>query len=174
MAFKREHVEKWLAEKFPGERLVSMVSSGLWAASYSAPGTSGSFSSNHRNPGDQRRTELAASLGLDQELKIPFFYQSTFYALTETKIILGTRGGFLGRPKDILHVAPLEGLVIHWFDDTNDPNRARHFVTVFGYGSDKWRADKTGLTALGRPLKHSTADEFIKALGSHAKEVPNS
>ncbi len=162
MAFKREHVEKWLADKFPGEKLVSMVSSGLWA---------GTTDRRIRNPGDQRRTELAASLELDQELKIPFFYQSTFYALTENQIILGTRGGFLGRPKDILHAAPLKGLVIHWFDDTNDPNRARHFVTIFGDGSGKWRADKTGLTAFGRPLKNSTADEFVKALGSHAKQA---
>jgi hypothetical protein len=162
MAFKKEHVEKWLAEKFPGERLVSMVSSGLWAATSDR---------RIRNGGDQRRTELAASLGLDQELKIPHFYESTFYALTENQIILGTRSGFLNRPKDILHAAPLEGLVIHWFDDTIGPNRARHFVTIFGDG--KWRADKTGLTALGRPLKHSTADEFIQALGSYAKQVPD-
>ncbi len=172
MAFKKEHVEKWLAAEFPGQKLVSMVSSGLWAASYSTPGTSGSFSSNHRNSGDQRRTELAASLGLDQELKIPPFYEPTFYALTESQIILGTRSGFLNRPKDILHAAPLDGLIIHWFDDTIGPNRARHFVTVFSDG--KWRADKTGLTALGRPLKNSTADEFVKALGSHARQVPNS
>jgi hypothetical protein len=163
MAFKKEHVEKWLAEKFPGEILVSMVSSGLWTATSDR---------RIRNWGDQRRTELATSLGLDQELKISHFYDATFYALTETQIILGTRSGFLNRPKDILHAAPLDGLVIHWFDDTNGPNRARHFVTIFGDG--KWRADKTGLTALGRPLKNSTADEFIQALGSYAKQVPDS
>ncbi|GAB4416842.1 MAG: hypothetical protein Kow002_02950 [Anaerolineales bacterium] len=148
-----------------------MVSSGLWAANYAAPGKSGSFSSNIRNTGDRRRTELAASLGLDPELKIPPFFEATFYALTENKIILGTRSGFLNRPKDILHAAPLEGLVIHWFDDPVGPNRARHFVTVFSDG--KWRADKTGLTALGRPLKHSMADEFIQALGNYAKQVPD-
>ena len=164
MAFKKEHVEKWLSQKFPGERFVSMVSSGLWSAS----------TNRHiRNPGDQRRTELAESLGLDQELKIPPFHQNTFYAITDKQIILGTRSGFSNKPKDLLHAAPLDGLTIHWFDDTNDPNRARHFVTVFGDGSGKWRSDKTGLTALGRPLKNSTADEFIQALGSHAKHVPN-
>lgn len=164
MAFKKEHVEKWIAEKFPGERLVSMVSSGLWSAS----------TNRHiRNPGDMRRTELAESLGLDQELKIPWYHDATFYALTNKQIILGTRSGFLNRPKDILHAAPLEGLIIYWFDDNNKPNIARHFVTVFGDDSGKWRADKTGLTALGRPIKSSTADEFIQALGSHAKQVPN-
>jgi hypothetical protein len=172
MAFKKEHVEKWLAAKFPDERLVSMVSSGLWASSYSGTGTSGGFNSNLRDPGDQRRTELAASLGLDPELKIPHFHSTTFYALTENQIILGTRSSFLNRPKDILHATPLDGLVIHWFDDTIGPNRARHFVTIFGDG--KWRADKTGLTALGRPLKNSTADEFIQALGSYAKQAPGS
>ncbi len=160
MTFKKEHVEKWLAEKIPGERLVSMVSSGLWSAS----------TNRHiRNSGDQHRTELATSLGLDPELKIPHFHQATFYALTENKIILGTRSGFLNRPKELLHAVPLEGLIVHWFDDTNEPNIARHFVTVFRDG--KWRSDKTGLTALGRPIKNSTADEFIKALGSYANQV---
>ncbi len=169
MAFKKEHVEKWLAEKFPDEKLVSMVSSGLWATNYSGP--SGSHTSRFRDSGDKGRTELAESLGLDQDLKLSPFHSATFYALTENQIILGTHGGFLGRPKDILHAAPLKGLVIHWFDDTNGPNRARHFVTIFNDGSGKWRADKTGLTALGRPLKNSTADEFVKALGSHAKQL---
>lgn len=164
MAFKKEHVEKWLAEKFPDERLVSMVSSGLWAATTDR---------RIRNSGDQRRTELAEALGLDEELKIPWYHDSTFYALTRNQIILGTRSGFRNRPKDLIHAAPLEGLTIHWFDDEIGPNRARHFVTVFGDGSGKWRSDKTGLTALGRPIKNSPADEFIKALGSHAKQVPD-
>ncbi|MBT3337364.1 MAG: hypothetical protein HN855_08650 [Anaerolineae bacterium] len=163
MAFKKQHVEKWIAAEFPGEKLVSMVASGLWTVDYSGTGS--------RNPGDHRRTELVASLGLDQELQISPFYSTTFYALTEKQIILGTRSGFSNRPKDIIHAAPLDGLIIHWFDDTVGPNRSRNFVTIFSDG--KWRADKTGLTALGRPLKNSTADEFVKALGSHAKQVLN-
>ena len=163
MAFKREHVEKWLATQFPGERLVSMVATGVWSISYTGAQLDA--------PKADRLLELRRSLGLNDELRVGAGYATTFYALTESQIILGTRSDFLNRPKDLLYAAPIDGFMLHWFDDTDGPNRSRYFITEFGDG--KWRSDRTGLTALGNPIKGSTANEFIQALGSHATQVLN-
>ena len=118
--------------------------------------------------GDGRRRDLVTSLGLDPDGSLAGD-QTTFLLLTDRRLVLGKRSA-LNRPKDVLHTAPADGVTVYWFDaDAGSGNRFRHFLTVFGDG--RWRSDRSGLTALGKVLKSSNADEFLEALGDRAVEA---
>ena len=163
MAFKQERLEGWAAAAFPGEQFVSYVVTGL-----GTPNLTGQ-SRTSGTGGDQRRQDLVQQLGLDPEGDAGAGHTTTFLLLTDRRLALGTRSSVRNRPSDLLHSASIEGVRVHWFDhDAGGGNRQRHFVTEFGDG--RWRADFSGLTALGRPLK-SNAEHFIEALGHRAVEA---
>ena len=44
-------------------------------------------------------------------------YNSTFYALTDRRLIPGTRSSVRNRPKDVQHSAPVADNTVYWFDD---------------------------------------------------------
>ncbi|MEQ8842710.1 MAG: hypothetical protein RIB98_17140 [Acidimicrobiales bacterium] len=159
MAFKRAQVEAWTTSTFPGERLVSLVPTGQ------GNGNAGYYNS----PEDRRRRLLVEQLALDPDGITGAGYGTTFFVLTEQRLALGTRSSVRNRPKDLLHSAPVDGVRVWWFDhDAGAGNLHRHFVTDFGDG--RWRADYTGLAALGRRLG-SNADDFVAALGERATEA---
>lgn len=170
MAFKRSHIEKWAAAEFPGETVVSYAVTGTWAAAGFMVPTAGAGNLHLSGPGlgDERRRDLVERLGLDPDGSFTG-HQTTFLLLTDRQLVLGSRSA-LNRPKDVLHAAPADAATVYWFDaDTGSGNRFRHFLTVFGDG--RWRSDRSGLTALGRVLKASNADEFVAALGDRAVEA---
>jgi hypothetical protein len=163
MAFKREHLVEWLASEAPGETLVSYAVTGFGGVAGTNPGsglTAGSSS------GIERREAFAESLSPATH----HIRDTTFHALTDRRLILGTRSGMRNRPKDRLHSAPIEQVTVHWFDDDEGGgNRFRHFVTDFGDGTI--RSDRSGLTVMGRATK-SNADAFLEALGDRARPMP--
>jgi len=162
MAFKREHLESWLATEVAGDTLVSYVVTQAGRVDTGQTGTT----ANH---GDRQRDAFAETL--DLEFPYGSGWNSTFYALTNRQLLLGTRSGMRNRPKELLHRAPIEQVTVHWFDhDEGSGNRFRHFVTDFGDGTG--RVDRSGLTALGRQVKSSNADHFLDALGEHARRLP--
>ena len=164
MAFKHEQLSGWLAEQAPGETLVSYVATGFGQMHSAGVGSSVTPSSSS---GIDRREAFAESLGAERSYSSG--YNTTFYALTDRCLILGTRSAVRNRPKDLLHSAPVEGITVYWFDDDEGAgNSFRHFVADFGDGTI--RSDRTGLTMLGRPTK-STADPFIEALGDRAQHI---
>ena len=170
MAFKRQHLEEWTAKTLPGERVVSYVVTGQRGASYTQASSTGPVRTHKVGLGDDRRTALADALGLDPEEKVGYLELETFYVLTDRQLILGKRS-WRNRPKELLHTAPLEAVRVHWFDhDGGAGNRYRHFVTEFGGGA--WRGDRSGLTALGREVTSSNADDWVQALGERAIEAP--
>ena len=173
MALKRAHVEKWAANALPGETVISYVVTSTFTPSGPAIVAGGWILVHTRSPelGDEQRSDLITHLGLDREKRLQVQSQSTLLVLTGRQLVLATRSA-LNRPKDILHSGPVEQIRVHWFDhDAGSGNRFRHFVTEFGDGH--WRSDRSGLTALGRDLKASNADDFVSALGDKAIEVTN-
>lgn len=167
IAIKREHIEEWVASELPGETLESHLLASKYSPQYSAPGvhtiSSGDF-------GDTERANVIESMDLDPDKRIGFLVQSTVYALTDRQLLIGRRGGFRDRPKEVLHAGPREGLTVHWYDGRSEAgNQFRHFVFVFADGM--WRGDRTGIKALGRVPKANNADHFIEALGPAAVEL---
>ncbi len=176
MAFKRANVEKWTETAAPGERFVNYVGTGQNAAPTLTHVTTGSDAtvvhSSEADLGDNRRLALSDSLGLDRGRQLEQGKATTFYALTDRQLILGTRSSVRDRPKEMLHAARLDDVEVHRFDHDHDAgsgNRNRHFVTLVGDGY--WRGDRTGPTALGRELKASNANDFLAALGNRAVEA---
>ena len=164
MAFKHEQLTGWLATQAPGESLVSYVVTSFGQVGSSNPGSGVTSSSSS---GIDRREAFAASL--EPERPLSGGYNTTFYALTDRRLILGTRSGVRNRPKDVLHSAPVDDITVYWFDDDEGAgNSFRHFVADFGDGTI--RSDRAGLTMLGRPAK-SNADHFIEALGDRAQLI---
>ncbi len=162
MAFKQDHVESWLTSTAPGESLVSYVATQLGRIDTGQTGVTSSH-------GDRQRDAFANSLGL--ETPYGSGLNTTFYALTDRSLLLGTRSGMRNRPKDLLTSASIDQVTLYWFDhDEGGGNRFRHFVTDFGDGT--MRVDRTGLTVLGKVLKSSTADAFVQALGGRARPMP--
>lgn len=171
MAFKRAHVEKWAAEALPGETVVSYVVTSTFTPSGPSFVAGGSIIVHTRSPdlGDRERSDLITQLGLDREQRLQVRSQATLLVLTDRRLVLVSRSAF-NRPKDILHSGPADRIRVHWFDhDAGSGNRFRHFITEFGDGH--WRSDRSGLSALGRDLKVSNADDFVRALGGRAIEV---
>jgi hypothetical protein len=170
--FKHELLGPWLAEHAPGDRLVSYITTTTKGIGYSgpAPGSTTSRSTGSPERCDQARSDLADSLGLDEERSVGRGYLDVFHVLTDRQLVIGSISSFRQRPKDVLHAAPLEEVRVHWFDcDSGAGTHFRHFVTVLGDGS--WRSDKTGVKAMGKVLKAaSRVDEFVAALGDRAIE----
>ena len=165
MAFKHEQLSGWLADRAPGETLVSHTPTGFGQVNSAGVGSSVTPGASG---GIARREAFAESLGAEQ--KYSSGYNTTFYALTDRSLILGTRSGVRNRPKDVLHSAPVGGITVYWFDDDEGGgNSFRHFVADFGDGTI--RSDCTGLTMLGRPLKSSKGKQFIDALGERAQLI---
>ncbi len=163
MGFKQEHLGPWLAAQAPGESLVSYVVTSVGSVGSTNVGSGLSASSSS---GIERRMAFAETLGAETNIT----RDTTFWALTDRRLILGTRSGVRNRPKELLHSAPVEQVTVHWFDDDEGGgNRFRHFVTDFGDGTI--RADRTGLTVLGRSA-NSNADAFLDALGDRAVPLP--
>ena len=161
MAFKRGHIESWVAEQFSGERLLSYVATSTRGGAI--PGAGGVHSSGSIG-GDAERAALAESIGLDAEGQLVIAHEATFWALTDRQLLLGTRSGLRNRPKEVLHAAAIDGVRVWWFDsDPEVGNQFRHFLVDLGDGS--WRGDRTGLKALGRELTTSNSDEFLQVLG---------
>jgi hypothetical protein len=170
MALKRSHFEKWAAAEFPDETFVSYAVTSTWkAVGFMVPtGGAGNLHISGPDLGDGRRRDLVQRLGLDPNGGFPGS-QTTFLLLTDRRMVLGARSA-LNRPKTVLHTAPVDGVTVYWFDaDAGSGNRFRHFLTVFGDG--RGRSDRAGLSALGRELQSSNADEFVEALGDRAIEA---
>jgi hypothetical protein len=164
MAFKHEQLSGWLAEQALGETLVSYTVTSFGQVSSSNPGSGVTSSSSS---GIARREAFAESLGAERSYSSG--YNSTFSALTDQRLILGSRSGVRNRPKDVLHSAPVDEITVYWFDDDEGAgNSFRHFVVDFGDGTI--RSDRAGLTMLGRPTK-SNADDFVEALGDRAQRI---
>ncbi len=162
MGFKHEQLGRWLATQAPGESLVSYV-----VTSFGVVGSTnvGSGMTAPASSGIDRREAFAESLGPETSL----IRETTFSALTDRRLILGTRSGMRNRPKDLLHSAAVDAVTVHWFDDDEGAgNRFRHFVTDFGDGTV--RTDRAGLTVMGRPTT-SNADAFVDALGDRARQI---
>ncbi len=161
MSFKREHVAKWMAREFPGDRFVTYV-----VTSTRGAGSVGVGAESEQVPigGDAQRSALAESLGLDPGGRLRATHDETFWVLTDRQLVLGSRSAFRNRPKEVLRAAPIDGVRVWWFDSDPDAgNQFRHFFTDFGDGS--WRGDRTGLTALGRELTTANAQEYVQVLG---------
>ncbi len=164
MAFKYEQLPGWLVTQAPGETLVSYVATAFGTMSSAGVGSSVTPSSSS---GMSRREAFAESLDSEQTYRSG--YNTTFYALTDRRLFLGTRSSVRNRPKDVLHSAPISGITVYWFDDDEGGgNVFRHFVTDFGDGTI--RSDRTGLKVLGRATK-SNAEHFIDALGDRAVRI---
>ncbi len=175
MAFKREHVEQFVAQHAPGERLVTYLVTSKRGASFSQNVGVGSASvvvTRSIDLGDERRIDLYEALGLDPDRRVGEGQQDTFYALTDRQILFGNRTSLRNHPKDLLHTAPADGVRVHWYDDAQagSGNSFRHMIIEFGDGA--WRGDRAGLTALGRKLKSINVDEFFEVLGDRAIHIP--
>lgn len=162
MAFKRDLLEDWIRLSFPGETLVAYT-----VATAAGGSEEGSRHATSGVDGDRERDELRLQLGLADAAKVVAGESTTFLAVTQTQLVVGSRSSVRNRPKDLVVAAPLTDVGVHWFDAGGGPNSFRHWVIDLGGGS--WRTDRTGLKALGRETKTATAaDEFVAALGDRA------
>jgi len=177
MAFKQEWVDEWTAAVAPGERLVSYLVAAMWTPIVVTETAGGStWHSGHRAKslditGDATMDQHIAELTTNPDARVAPMTSAVFYALTNQRLLLGSRSSARNRPKDLLHHAPAEQVIVHWFDhDETAGNRFRHLLVDFGDG--RWRRDRTGLTAMGKDLRStSNVTEFFEALGDRAREV---
>jgi len=178
MAFKRELVEAWVASQAPGERLLGSIAAGTWTpmqvtATYGGSGwTSGMRADDVQFKGDDVMSRRIAEFGADPSKSVAPFASTTFYVLTDRRLLLGSRSSVRNRPKDLLHAAPADLVAVYWFDiRETGGNVFRHLLVDFGDGF--WRRDRTGLAVLGKRLATTDdADAFFAALGPRAREIP--
>ena len=171
MALKKAHVEKWAATELPGEAVLSYTATSTFTPTGPSVVAGGAILVRTGSPelGDGRRVDLREQLGLEPANQVHADSTATLLVLTDRRIVLATRSA-RNRPKNVVHSGPVDKIRVHWFDhDAGSGNRFRHFLTEFGDGY--WRSDRAGLTALGRTLKASNADDFVIALGDNAIEV---
>ena len=90
MAFKHDQLPAWLATHAPGERLVSYTATGIRVHEHEGSSPLG----------DRQRAAMVKSLGLDA----PYLGGTTFWALTDRQLVLGSRSAMRNRPKDLLRV----------------------------------------------------------------------
>lgn len=174
MGFRREWVEGWLREVGePGEHLLSHAVTAMWKGVSLRPGTStlggGGLSAEVlKLEGEEILVRRTEGMALDPDRAVAPLSHATFLALTDRRLLLGSRSGFRNRPKDLLHAAPLDGVRIHWFDHPEGAgNRFRHLLIEFGDGA--WRADRSGLSALGKDLTGtSNIHHFFGVVGDRA------
>lgn len=168
MAFKGEQCEAWVAEQAPGERFVSYLVTGTGTPTNPSPVGMRSGMTFH---GPEALRELAAQRGLDDAHKVGFLVESTFLALTDQRVLYGSRSSLRNRPKDLLHAAPSSGFSLTWVDDDRGAgNRFRHLLIDFGDGA--WRIERTGLTALNKDLSgHTNVHHFFDAVGDRVHEL---
>ena len=174
MGFKRVWVEDWFAgHAEAGEQLLSYAVTATWTGVV-VTGTYdiGSFTSASAGDltlkGEEMMRERIAGMPLDPEGHVSPLTQTTFLALTDRRLLLGSRSSMRNRPKDLLHAAPADGVRVHWFDHHESVgNRFRHLLVEFGDGH--WRADRSGLSAFGKDLTGtSNIHHFFEALGPRA------
>lgn len=178
MAFKREWVEDWVASVAPGERLVSHVAAAMWtpmavtAVPDGNPWTSDLRAGNVHFKGDDVMDRRIAEFGADPARAVAPMIDVGFYALTDRRLLLGSRSSVRNRPKDLLHAAPAGQVTVFWFDSMETGrNLFRHLLVDFGEGY--WRRDRTGLEVLGKDLRAtSNVDHFFAALGPRARALP--
>jgi hypothetical protein len=169
MALKAELCEAWVeAQAAPGERYLTYVVTSTNAPTNPAPvgsRTGMTFS------GAEAVRDLVRRLGLNDADKVGWGVSSTFLALSDRRVLYGSRSSFRDRPKDLLHEAPASGFAMYWVDDdTGAGNRFRHLLLDFGEGA--WRTDRIGLTALGKDMSHRTnLHEFFEVLGDRAHPI---
>ena len=170
MAFKGEDCKAWVeAQAAPGEQFVSYVVTGTRTPANPAP--VGRERDGIRFNGTEALRDLAQRLGLDDANKVGLMVESTFLALTDQRVLYGSRSSFRDRPKDLLHAAPLSGFTVYWIDDDiGAGNRFRHLLLDFG--DRAWRTERIGLTALKKDMSHRTnVHEFFEALGDRARPI---
>lgn len=176
MAFKRQWVEDWVGEHAPGERLVSHLVTATWKGFYvtgtfKAGAMAGQRAEQLTLKGEAAFNERIQALGLDPNLQVAPMVDASFFALTEQRLLFGSRSGMRNRPKDLLHAAPVGSVTVYWYDhDEGAGNRFRHLLVQFGDG--RWRAERSGLSALGKDLTDtSNAYHFAQALGSRGHSL---
>lgn len=166
--FKAKHLERWLDEHAPGEAVIAHHPAvSLAVGGFVVPGAPGvSVSADDKGAG--QRIDLVTSLGYTDADRAGGGVGNTFYLLTEQRFLLGSRSSTRNRPKDLLHAAPRSRVRLHWFDDPEGANQSRNFVVEFRDGT--YRADKMGITLLGRPQVDAERQSrtLIDALGDGA------
>lgn len=175
MVLKRDHVETWVAAQTPGEPLVSHLATATWTGVVVTPMGAGDLSGVHAGDldldGATAFDRFLATQDLDPGRRVGVGRTTTFLAVTPATILYGGRTA-TNRPDDLLQRAPLDGLRVDWLDhDETGGNRFRHLLVRFGDGS--WAAERTGLRALWRRLRSSTADEFFTAIGTRGVPIPS-
>ena len=167
MAFKEEQCQAWVAEHAPGEHLVSHLVTQTWAPQNTH---AAGMNTNMRFSGAEIVNDKAAELGLAEENKVGQFQEKTFLALTQGRILYGSRN-WRDRPKKLLHAAPASDFAIHWVDeDYGAGTLLRHLLLDFGGGA--WRTDRVGLRAMKQDVatKHNV-EPFFAALGERAHQI---
>jgi len=163
VAFKRELLERGVTSGFPGETMVAYTISNFVGGAGPTPGSHSSTGVD----GDEERRQLRHDLGLTDDGWVDQWEMSTFIALTQQRLVIGSRSSVRNRPKDLIVEAPRSEVTAHWFDSTVGPSWFRHWVIEFGGG--RWRQERTGLKVLGKTTKIAAAtDELVAALGDRA------
>lgn len=167
MAFSEARCREFVGEHAPGEPLVSYMVTQTWAPQ----NTHGAgMNTNMTFSGTQHIRERATELGLVEENKVGQFQEKTFLALTEGRILYGSRN-WRDRPKALLHSAPGDAFAIHWIDeDYGAGTHLRHLLLDFGGGA--WRTDRVGLRAMKQDVatKHNV-EPFFATLGGRAHQI---
>lgn len=162
MAFKASLLQDWIGSNFPGETVVAYTT-----ATTAGGSEEGTRHASNWTLGAKRRDELRIELGFADNAKVGGGAGTTFFVVTQTQLVVGTRSGVRNRPADVVVALPLTDARVHWFDSTEGPTSARHWLIDLGGG--QWRTDETGLKAFGRATKAAhEADEFVAALGDRA------
>lgn len=136
----------------PGEQLVTWVVLG-----YAKPPDQAG-----RNPMD----ELLALSGLSERDQLLRGEQQGFAAITDRRVLVGSRGGVFGfKPKNLLLDEPIDTFHLQWFDQRQMVANERHLLFRFG--------DTRYVRSSAMVHERTNADAFIAALGARAVNVPH-
>lgn len=136
----------------PGEQLVTWVVLG-----YTKPPEQAT-----RNPMD---VHLARS-GLSEDGQLLRAEQQGFAAITDRRVLVGSRGGLFGfKPKDLVLEEPVDTFRLEWFDQHQMVADERHLL--FRFGDTRW------MRRSAMVHERTNAGAFVAALGPRAVNVPH-
>ncbi len=162
---KRDRVESWLQDQFPGETLRAYAAGG--------PGNGESIETSGLSYHPASLQAQVQARGLDGMQRVGLGHRLICAVLTDHRLaITGVGGAFRVKPKELLHTADREHVTCEWWDNDEGarPNLFRNLIIRFDDGH--W----AGVGVAKKLLRKTVAGdelskELIAALGDAATHV---
>ncbi|MFN7151012.1 MAG: hypothetical protein ACK4V6_16230 [Microthrixaceae bacterium] len=164
---KRQHVDGWFSQQFPGEVVAGFVVGG--PANGNSLDASDSPASRH--PADLQ-THIV-NRRLDDQMRV-WPAGNVCAVLSEERLALASVGGMIAaRPKDLLRSEPRGGFRCEWWRNSeSEAPTAEYWNMLFFFPDGSWAALGAATKLLGRATKaRALAEEFTTALGSDATQI---